>query len=319
MRCKRGFLVLLLAVPLACAAADGPAVCSAVDVRQALGPVRFQDDKSWCFAFAAADLLTYRYREELKGERVSDVYTALTYTHSFALNPYSDAGGFATLAVLAAERRGLCPQSLEDKALHNGPLGSLQEKLQTLRTVKALYDAGDTAAFERKLAELEKTHSAVTAVPRDSLLRVLQHSTKRNFPLHFADLLCGSNRYQPAQSAAVRTLVKWEGKRLMWRAIDEQLSRQNIVAIGYNSSFLVLGDNAPSGDPHMSVLVGRRWNAKAGRCEYLIRNSFGPQCVGYGGAYYLPENCQAGHIWAPRAILEKNIYAVTYLKPAAKK
>ena len=143
MRLPAGFAVFAAVAVLAlgCAArAQERGACRNVDVREALGPVRFQDDKSWCFAFAASDLLTYRFRKELKGERVSDIYTALTYTSQYSGDPYSDAGGVARFAIEAAESRGFCPQSVEEDALHRGPLGSLSEKLETLRSLKTMYD-----------------------------------------------------------------------------------------------------------------------------------------------------------------------------------
>jgi len=313
----------LAGFPAAFKAAENPAWCSVeeagctdVDVREALGLVRFQDDKSWCFAFTAADLLTYRFRNELHGERVSDVYTALTFTGKYAVDPYSDAGGYARFAVKAAYKRGFCQQSLEDEALRRGPLGSLNEKLETLRTLKTLHDRGDLAGLERKLDELAKANSIVSSVPRQELMRVLQASTARNFPMQFADLLCGSHRYKPTTKIEVKSMVKWvSGTNKLLRTIDEQLTAGNIVGISYYSAFLIVGNNAPREGKHLSTLVGRRWNAKRNRCEYLIRNSFGPGCLGYASEYITPENCQTGHIWVPRRVLERNVFAITFIKP----
>jgi hypothetical protein len=74
---KRLILLSIVAISLgAAASAEDTAICTGVDMRETLGPVRFQTDKSSCFAFVAADLLSYRFRNELKGERVSAVYTA---------------------------------------------------------------------------------------------------------------------------------------------------------------------------------------------------------------------------------------------------
>jgi hypothetical protein len=252
----------------------------------------------------------------LKGERVSAVYTALTYNRKFAFDPYSDAGGLARFAITAAYRKGFCPQSLEDEFLRRGPLGSLNEKLQTLRALKAMYDSKDMLGLNRKLDELAKTNSIVAAVPRQELMRVLRQSSRRSFPIQFADLLCGNNRYKPTTRINVKSMIKWvSGTTKMLRTIDEQLTAGNIVGIAYYSAFLLFGNEAPQTDQHLSVLVGRRWNAGRTRCEYLIRNSFGPDCLGYADHYRTPENCQSGHIWVPRSVLERNLYAVTYIKP----
>jgi hypothetical protein len=311
-----GFTATFRSAEVPRAPADDAGICTGVDVRESLGPVRFQDDKAWCFAFATADLLSYRFRNELKGQRVSAVYTALTNARTFAVDPYSDAGGLARFSITRAYARGFCPQDLEDDALKRGPLGSLSEKLETLRTLKAMYDRKDMVNLNRKLDELAKTNSIVTTVSRPELMRLLQESTKRSFPIRFADLLCGSNRYKPTIKIDVDSMVKQtSGTTKMLRTIDEQLTAGNIVGIAYYSAFLLLGNDAPLADRHMSVLVGRRWNPKRNQCEYLIRNSFGPQCLGYAGDYRAPENCHEGHIWVPRNVLERNLYAITFIKP----
>ncbi len=292
-----------------------PPQCSAVDLRATLGPVRFQDDKSWCYAFAAADLLTYRFRKEMKDRPVSAVYTALTYTKKYDRDPYSDAGGFARYAIIAAEHRGFCPQNLEDEALHRGPQGSLSQKLETLRSLKLLYDSGNQVELDRQLEVLTKSHSVVAEVPHQDLMRALRKSSKRTFPIVFCDLLCGDDRYKPPADTREKSMVKWvSGTPRLLRAIDNQLSRENIVAIGYYSAFLIMGSGAPQTEQHMSVIVGRRWNPNLDQCEYLIRNSFGPDCIEYAREFRSPENCQNGHIWVPRDVLSKNLYAITYIK-----
>jgi hypothetical protein len=57
--------------------------CSFRDVSVEIGPVRSQGDIGWCYANAAADLLSFHYRNELHGQPVSALYTALLFNDEF--------------------------------------------------------------------------------------------------------------------------------------------------------------------------------------------------------------------------------------------
>jgi len=86
------------------------------------------------------------------------------------------------------------------------------------------------------------------------------------------------------------------------------------VAITYCSE--ILNDKGPSKRgpaaeeckySHSSVIVGRRVD-QAGKCQYLVRNSYGDSCNGY---YW---ECEHGQIWVDSDYLIENIAELQYLK-----
>jgi hypothetical protein len=59
---------------------------------------------------------------------------------------------------------------------------------------------------------------------------------------------------------------------------------------------------------HASVVVGSR--EKNGRCEFLIRNTFGSTCKGYDRAW----DCENGQIWVSETALVKNTNRAAWLE-----
>lgn len=107
-------------------------------------------------------------------------------------------------------------------------------------------------------------------------------------------------------------------RRLM-NTIDEQLSGKNPISIAYNYNFATT-QLSKVAQPvyHSSLVVGRRWNAKAGECEYLVRDSYGPDCktTDANGStidrYNYP--CEEGNFWVPRDALKERLLLIDYVK-----
>jgi hypothetical protein len=57
---------------------------------------------------------------------------------------------------------------------------------------------------------------------------------------------------------------------------------------------------------HTALLTGRRWNEKTNTCQFLIRNSLGPNCSIYLNEF--KKDCDQGNLWINEDILKRNIY-----------
>ena len=107
--------------------------------------------------------------------------------------------------------------------------------------------------------------------------------------------------------------------------IDEQLKNGNIVETVYYPMFMasdfLIQEKKESlkkagKDPelykeylHASVIVGKRF--EGGKCQYLIRNSWGTGC----GEYNLNRvQCDQGNLWVNEADLDENMIGMTYLE-----
>lgn len=69
---------------------------------------------------------------------------------------------------------------------------------------------------------------------------------------------------------------------------------------------------------HASLVIGRRINPQTNRCQFLVRNSWGSQCMTGTPRrpVYAPEwDCDHGNIWVDTDALAKNTYELQYLAP----
>lgn len=62
---------------------------------------------------------------------------------------------------------------------------------------------------------------------------------------------------------------------------------------------------------HSALVIGRRFNKKSGKCQLLVRNSFGKFC-GYSSDWECEK--EKGNIWVDEDVLTANIYGISYIQ-----
>lgn len=311
--------------------------CKAIDNRnEALGPVRNQDGVGWCFAYAAADMLSQK-----TGKRVSAMDISISYfqqqTNRGADKPklasfeeYS--GGFAVNAVATAVQRGVClEEDVHSSDFEQVQLAKPLEPGETMtdRLNRSLYGMRVEPLLQRiqKFQEIWRT-SARDSVstckdifdtqamfPQLSTVQILAAAEAAggdttaylNYLVH---LSCGGRRLELQKDLMAMEEVPGKGNEAkLIPAIDRQLERGQIVGISYDVDFLYRDPaNAPPSNNgnHASTIVAREF--RDGKCQYLIRNTYGPGC----GAYKFP--CDRGQVWIPEADLVKTISTIQYFK-----
>lgn len=104
--------------------------------------------------------------------------------------------------------------------------------------------------------------------------------------------------------------AKSPASNLIAKLMDLQIP----VGISYNADFLTNGETDPEAPSnHVSSIVGTRWNSKLKRCEFLLRNSWGPDCddvfIGHS------ENCDKGNIWISETDINEQVEGISFLSP----
>ena len=66
---------------------------------------------------------------------------------------------------------------------------------------------------------------------------------------------------------------------------------------------------------HEALVIGSRWNEETNSCEFKIRNSWGADCNIYPPPYNSAKNCQLGNVWVPEDVLQENSTSVTVVTP----
>ncbi len=104
--------------------------------------------------------------------------------------------------------------------------------------------------------------------------------------------------------------LRKDSKEALFDAIDYQISKMNILAIGFNSR--MLSESFRGG--HAVNVVGRKYDEKSKTCRYLLRNSEGNGCNSKINTDLCAKD-HSGHLWVSKERLSKYLFDVTYIKP----
>lgn len=320
--------------------------CTTVENRLSSLPVRDQSDKGWCFAYTAADMLSYKL-----GKNVSALDLALNsfeysrlkvrdwnrigelYSDQFdPNNPITNGdGGSVFQSFLSTELiGGVCLE--ENLSSYSGDAQELSEILNFFN--------GDLSFFKNSISEAmqenpEEFSSIVcravgegfnSLFPGDNmqdLERAIADPEAKDIFLAIARKRCQGRRQAfdfdyvsvgfAGPSAGNDVESKPTSQEGFSATIDEALDAGAIAGIFYNPIFMVraeVDDAQARVFSHASTVVGRKWNSEKKSCEYLIRNSWGSTCDHYNNDV----KCEAGNIWVSEAQLEKATRGVQYIK-----
>lgn len=305
-----------------------PQSCSSVDIRARMPQVRNQGETGWCYAFAAADLLSFH-----TGEPVSAIDLAVrtqarlgTAEHRASLRqrgpecylPLADAdtgGEVADAMTTAIQHGGYCSEAdipaTENFVEHIKTLENLRRRTGTIRRTSPEARQALASLFPNRDVD---QMADIFARSRVQDWRVYQDLARR---------ACANNRKpvrNPPQIRSIETTSSAEKQRAQ-RVMDRLLTQGQPVA--YSAYFVFQGDSVfmdryRSSDAHAMTIVGREWNPRTGACEYIVRNSYGTGC-NYDWQQNgrtiseSPYRCENGHIWVPESVLMSAMMQVDWI------
>lgn len=304
--------------------------CWPVDYTAQMGQVRNQGRTSWCFAYAAADLVSQRSGVVVSAVDIGAQYflndlnelmnqsdpALIAYIRSFPglarhlTNARRDAasgkefkeepllnraeGGFVDLSIFTANGRGLCPES----NLPSSP-GFSSEYIDRL---KFFVENSQRAAMRESLVLLNHNREWMTWADR------VCRRVERPVPLVPVSIYAATSpaRYRQFVSQGAYREQDVQGE-LIGR-LNFALSHGRIAVVSYDAN--LLADFEGEDAPHASSIVAR--TLVNGQCQYLLRNSWGESCNGYRDQF--KSRCQNGHIWVTEAELRQSVYGLTFLR-----
>lgn len=328
----------LLLIALTGAAAKTEKECATIDYRSKLPPVRHQGSEGWCYANAAADLLSFE-----TGENISSVGLAIQYqlnkaavdrkdpTNSLTARFFSNVGydwgtthiktnegGTQYAGIEGSRDKGLCRESDLPGRYELWDLGGNKTQTYSQYVYENLNDWNKKPNSERgrwtALAPGSATCNATDSLRRffpgireNDFREVLRATLPSEDPVIALYKKACANR---VPFPKVKTEVKeWTPKspKGLIDYIDGQL-QSHPVGIGYNSK--ILKDPAAKGaSNHASSIVGREFIN--GQCMYIIRNSWGTDCDEWD--YNPSYRCEQGNIWVPSSVIENGTTHTTVL------
>lgn len=289
--------------------------CQPVDLRKHFGPPRNQDSIGWCYAFVAADLVSFK-----SGFRVSAMDMAVNYyperassTERFLLKKgetHQDVmGGIPAKAIEQLRGKGFCREKDSPSEFYGNRdlkgFVDLLEKASDKSKVDYLYTKVTASSLDTDCDQ--KPHTT-----QKEMYQIIQKSYPSNVVYNYNEQRC-KNRVAVSLPKVERITDKakfanpsHDKRKEIVDFIDNKLNKNLPSAIAYEAEDLL--DIRPAQGAHASIIVGRRLNPQTGQCEYLLRNSWGKACV-YMEKYQC--NSADGSVWIPREDLHNTTYEAT--------
>ncbi len=297
-------LLILLSLSLS-AYAQVPG-CTNVDLRNnaGLGAVRTQGSMGWCTSYVAADLVGYNI-----GKKLSAVAVALTYNNTGLFTSLrarwegrvtgESGSGWGAQALSSAINHDLC---LESELPSDDPDRQTYNKLHAITLLKREFDQ-TRSCTRNNLATIQRLFPHISLSEAQV---ILYYSDINSVHEMLAKVNCKHKPVLPRRPWVVRAYSPLPS------VMDALFDRRKIFGLTYSSTILQdISQAGKSGkDGHISTVVARRYNPANRQCEYLVRNSWGPDC----GQYDRRLGCEAGNVWVPRPLLLKATSEIVYLE-----
>ncbi|MBC7428386.1 MAG: hypothetical protein H7336_07225 [Bacteriovorax sp.] len=277
--------------------------------------VRNQDSVGWCYAYAAADLLSFKLKKKISavslynsGQEIENDIRDRKSSNGGDIedsieNYITKKGGLCLEEDLPSNDFKFCINQRYNDFLNNFLSVVRDRRLDQELSANQCFGSDLQAAFPGINVSLIRNH--MNRFGTKKLVEFLydQQCRKLSFPgLKLNPVTVSSTRYQAD---------------ILMKTLDEQISKGEVAGIGYDYNKLN-GEEGVGG--HGSLVVGRRTNPESGACEYLVRNSWGKDCEQHEGVgLSCHKSCTvngcrySGHFWVSESRLKKSILGVTYL------
>jgi predicted transport protein len=256
-----------------------------------------QDHSNWCYAYAASDLLAHAL-----GENPSAVYMA-QLTNSDLLHSMTGLRsiGFIDVVIKQVQNNGLClekdmPSTDYEFTGKRSSLGEIfKQILKLTRDYQQQHmneeDIAKNLCSENRML-LNFVHEIFPALDAHDLGSILLRGASDDAFKRMVDASCKIVKDdQKLKALEVKNVT---GQENIFKTLDEQLNKGNILGIFYKDEVLKNYQDTALIPKHASSIVGRRFNPKNNTCEYLLRNSWGKTCAGLYSEDY---ECKDGHLW----------------------
>lgn len=275
--------------------------------------VRNQDGVGWCYAYAAADLLSYRLKKKISAVSLYDSGQSIQKDILTA----DGNGGDMKYAIVdyLRKKNSLC---LEED------LPSSDFKFCTSvnysKFLNSLYQSVDeNSLYQSQCLE----HNLKAAFPMADY-SVLKNYTARfgskNLVEYLYDLQCKKQSFKGYSISPVNQLLPRFSKEIVLKNINTLLEKGEIVGLATEWSKLVESNDPKKAGGHASLIVGRRKSPDTGECEYLLRNSWGNSCDEMEGEgltcdlICAGQSCRYnGHMWVSTRRIKNSLLGITYL------
>ena len=288
---------------------------------------RDQDGVGWCGAYASADSLSFAV-----GEPVSAIDVTINHyaNNSSGNTPLKNLDGISpNSASHVAEINGYCPESVipsnqtSSSNLGHYALSELMESFQKLsEDFKAKGKPKDYCVKCVNDAYEKVIMPALPGVTTDMVREVLIKNQGESLS-SLRDLL---TKLCTGQRKKIKSTIDGYNKNILgakkiYTLLNEALDNDSMPSVGINTSAFARPGTISGGDQdHEVVVVAKRLGAN-GKCEYMLRNSWGRSCSYYKDSIASKCDPSKGSFWLNQDEIQNSVQDIIVYKniPSAKK
>ncbi len=265
--------------------------------------MRNQGDISWCYAHAAADYLQFIHRIPVQ---ISAADIAIKYNlrrwprfRKWLMGDAVPETGFIRDAILDIDSIGYCPEEYfpSETWTKRFLIGEFAGKKIEVPIKNALKDFMTLVEQVREgffLAPKEIPFVfEFKGISEDQFMEVLFRQETGDSLQELRSLACGSHRVPFSKN--IKFLSReWRGRN-SFHHINESLDSRMPVTVDFFYGLLENVDyyEYSVSELHTALLMGRRFHATNGECQYLIKDSYGSDCSQYDPRH----ECEGGYLW----------------------
>lgn len=301
------------------------AICKPVDFRQTFPlEMRNQNNLAWCYAHSAADYLqfTYQLSEQISAADIAILYSNSKWSRFLKFFQGLFDGdvrrepaqtGLIKDAVKMIRAQGYCPESsLPSDEWTRLYSDGRTEKVEILKAVMDMYNL-HTQVHKNAVPSAEDLpwRYQFKNIPTTQEFYNLLRSSKKSQLLRSLRIAACQKDRKRFEDLPIETAFRIKGPLTFARINGTMDWAKAPVSIDFFSDVLRNFDHPKRRikDLHTTLLYGRRFNTNSGQCEYLIKDSYGPQCSKYDPQIA----CEAGYVWLPENKLYRALTSVYFM------
>lgn len=289
--------------------------CETVDLREQLGPVLNQDGAGLCYAYTSADILSFKL-----GKRVSPVDVAMQYIQrrdellsrgdrsSYIAKASRErkndirSGGWVNYALRYSQDAGFCA----DENINSNDFRGDRDLFKGLVNLNQLSIDGSQSCSE--YASIQKVFPTISVA---QIHNVATKSDVTNVGSNLANAACAP-RFKASEPLKFKNI----GNRgtlstSQFSEVDRILSKKQPISLTVKMDKLYsFGSSDIAKQPiHAITLAGKKFNPATGKCEYILKNSWGPECD-----RHYKVRCENGYLFVPEEVLKSSILEADYIE-----
>lgn len=225
---------------------------------------RNQDGVGWCYAYAASDLLSFKYNQRLS----SISFSSRAHSLKDQFRDPSKQGADVRIAIEEAYKRlqGFCLES---------SLRSTDVNFCRFRDISELLSF---ISQETENQMTSCTESDLKSIFPDINLSMVKNGTsamERAYLEKLIDEHCRKNKLSKPEPRIKTFIAPYATPEQIKNVIERELLKNNPVIWAFDVH-KITGESGPGG--HAGMIMGKAFNPQTNKCEYLVRNSWGKSC-----------------------------------------